>query len=276
MAIKSHITDFRPGREKFSTKIRLVSGGFSIRQWFPTGEITVLPWDSAMDEWAVKARQDTPVQFVADAVKRLTRLGECPVGRLVYGDATTILLVARALRNRGSYVHHPKCASCGHTHPEDLVTIPDDLEKIGFKADGYLGTDSFTLPDCGDEVTTRPLLLDDIFKIGQRKLVETATVPNERAELLWSIVAIGGGKPDSIDEVNQWYEALSPADQQTYLIQRNELDPHLSQEVKYTCDNCKAEFSCGIQLNSDFFRRRIGGSPVRALASEMAASDKNS
>jgi predicted Zn-ribbon and HTH transcriptional regulator len=273
MAIKSNIQDFRPTREKFSKKIRLLSGGFTTLDFFPKGEITIFPWDSKMDDWVVKNQGLPPNEFLVQAVQRVVPLNQCPVQKLVYSDVQTILLVSRAMRNNSVYAHQAKCPSCGFVHPEDIIRIPDDMEMVGVKADGYVGHDTFTLPDCNDEVSIRPLTVGDIQRLDQRTEIENSTVRRELAELLWGVVAVGGGKPDSLEELDRWYGALSPADQLHYNLMRRELDPHLSPEIKYQCNRCKVEFSVPVQLDSEFFRQRIRKGPVRQVAQSVAGSD---
>ena len=273
MAIKSNIQDFRPTREKFSKKIRLLSGGFTTLDYFPKGEITIYPWDSKMDDWVVKNQGLAPNDFLVQAVQRIVPLGQCPVQKLVFSDVQTILLVSRAMRNNSVYAHQAKCTACGFLHPEDHIRIPDDMEMVGVKNDGYIGHDTFTLPDCKDEVSIRPLTVGDIQRLDQRTEIENSTVRRESAELLWGIVAVGGGKPDSLEEVDRWYGALSPADQLYFNLMRRELDPHLSPEIKYSCNKCKAEFSVPVQLDSEFFRQRVRKGPIRQVAQGVDGSD---
>ena len=273
MAIKSNIQDFRPTREKFSKKITLLSGGFTTLDHFQNGEVTVYPWDSKMDDWVVNNSSLKPNDFVVQAVKRVVALGDCPVQKLVFGDVQTILLVSRAMRNNSVYVHEPRCTTCGHVHPEDTIRIPDDMEMVGVKPQGYVGYDDFTLPDCKDTVSIRPLTVGDVQRLDQRNEIECATIKREAAELLYGIVAVGGGKPESLEEVDRWYCALSPADQLYFNLMRRELDPHLSPEIKYSCNKCKAEFSVQVQLDSEFFRQRVRKGPVRQVAQNVDAGN---
>lgn len=257
MAIKTNLKDLRPTRDKFNKVIPLL-GAFSVRQWFPDGNIIVYPWDSIMDEW-VATTKDVSVdnaQFLTEAVKRLANLGECPVHQLCYGDATLILLVARSLRNKGQYSLEPRCTKpgCEYTNPTEVIRIPEDLEVISKKPDSYVGHDEITLPDSGDVVTIRPLTVGDVVRLTKRSVLETATVSNIRAELLWNITSVGGGKPDSLDELNQWFQALSPSDQVFISQVKANLEPQLSKKVTFNCERCKEEFSVEIPLNSEFFR----------------------
>lgn len=272
MAIKTNIKDFRPTREKFSKSIRLLSGCFTTRKFFPQGEVTIYPWDSTMDEWVVQNKTTDSHDFLIQAVKRVTALGTCPIGQMVFGDLHTILLVSMAMRNKSVYVHNPKCASCGFVHPEDIIQVPEGLTMVGKKEMDFSGVDEFTLDDCGDVVAIRPLTVADILKIDQRNEIEKATLSDARAQLIWGVVSIGGGAPETLDEVNTWYLALSPSDQSLFDLNRQELEPHLSEEVKYKCDKCHAEFSVTLQLDTNFFRRRVRKGPSRSVAQSVGTS----
>jgi hypothetical protein len=267
MAINSSIQDFRPTREKFSTTIPLVSGGFSVREFFPTGEIKVFPWDTQMDEWAVSNKKAITTPMLAiQILKRCAALGKCPPERFCIGDAMAIMMVSKALRSNGAFVHRPKCTACGFEHPEDTFYIPNSLEIIGKKDLDYKGTDDFTLDDCLDVVTVRPLLINDYLRVENRNEVEKLALSDDHALNIWPIVAIGGGKPDSLDEASLWYNALTPADQVQFNQAVSDFSPHLSDEIKYQCDKCSADFVVQIPNEREFFRKRLRKVPPRPLA----------
>lgn len=262
MAIKTNLKDLRPTREKFNRTIKLL-GAFSVRQWFPKGEVTVYPWDSTIDEWVATkdSKLSDNAQFLVEIVKRLVNLGECPAHSLCYGDATLIMMVARSLRNKGQYSLEPKCTNpkCGCVNKTEHIRIPEDLEILGSKPIEYVGHDEITLPDSQDSVAIRPTTIGDLVKLATRSDLEKATVSDARAALLWNVVSVGGGRPDSLDELNSWYSALSPSDQLHFSKIREGMEPQLSNRIKFECERCKEEFSVEIPLNSEFFR--LGVSP---------------
>lgn len=219
-----------------------------------------------MDEWVATSkdsRSSDYAQFLLDIVKRLVNFGDCPPQNLCYGDATLVMMVARSLRNKGQYSLEPKCTNpkCGHTNATEYIRIPEDLEVLGHKSLDYLGFDEITLPDSQDTVVIRPTTLGDVIRLANRTEMEKATVTETRAGLLWNIASVGGGKPDSMDELNAWYNALSPSDQ-VYISQtREKLEPQLSNRINFECEKCKEEFSVEIPLNSEFFRLGVATMP---------------
>lgn len=265
MAIKTNLKDLRPTREKFNRTIKLL-GPHSVRQWFPKGEVTVYPWDSTIDEWVATTKDSKSsdyAQFLLEIVKRLVNLGDCPAQNLCYGDATLVMMVARSLRNKGQYSLEPKCSNpkCGCVNPTEYIRIPEDLEILGLKELDYPGYDEIKLPDSEDLVCIRPTTIGDVIRLANRNDLEKATVTETRAALLWNITSVGGGKPDSLDELNEWYNALSPSDQ-VYIGQtREKLEPQLSNRIKFECERCKEEFSVEIPLNSEFFRLGVPTKP---------------
>ena len=256
MAIRTKLKDFTPTKDKFKREITLLSRGFYCGSSFPNGKITVYPWDSAVDEWIVKLESGSTASFLAKATEKLANLNGCPVGNMTVGDANSVLLVARSMQNNCVYSTTPVCPECRYVHKEESIRIPDDLKKVGEKSADWTGTDLFILYDCGDDIVIHPLLIRDLEFIDSRDHVSQAMISNRVATLLRSIVSIGGGQPDTLEELNNWYSALSPSDQVQLKTSIDELTPHLDTAIDFTCDACRKPFSIKIDLNKEFFRPR--------------------
>lgn len=271
MAIKTNMTELTPRRERFKREIQLLSGGYTDRQAFPSGMITIYPWDSSIDAWfqdrAMKGRQDT---IFIDLFQKLCNLNGCPVDKFVSGDVFTVLMVSRALRTQNTLSYVAKCPACGHAESEKIV-VPDELEKVGEKSLDYPGYDDITLPVCKDDVRISPLL------VGQERSISESNdqdkMPNQLARVLYSIQLVGGGEPESIDEALEWYQALDPQDLDYLETQINEHNPHLDQEIHHKCDKCGEEFSHTLALDQEFFRPSHRAVADSKVAKHMGAGD---
>ncbi len=273
MSIQTNLKDLTPRRDKFKKVITLLSGGFSSRSSFPEGEITVYPWDSSVDAWfqdrAQKGKQDT---LFYDLLERLCSLNGCRVTDFVAGDVTTVLLVARSLRNDGVLFYTSKCPSCGLTDDES-ITVPNDLQRVGEKDQDYPGFDKFTLPECEDEITTSPLLVGQEMDIADRSDEDKRNIPSAIAAVLYSIQTVGGSEPEDVVELFNWYQAISPSDVALLEDRINTLNPHLNQEIPHKCTKCDTGFSHTLSLDREFFRRRHRASTGSTVASNVGPHD---
>ena len=53
MPIKTNLKTLAPAVERLKTQIKLISGGFSVRNMLPDGQLVVYPWDSEVSDWLV-------------------------------------------------------------------------------------------------------------------------------------------------------------------------------------------------------------------------------
>ncbi len=162
-------------------------------------------------------------------------------------------MVARAQGRGGSLALNVTCPACSKAWEQALV-VPDNLEPIGKKPEGYQGLDTVTLPICGDEVVTRPLNVGDELAIIERNKESRLRISDSQARRIASIVTVGGGKPDNNDEVNGWLNALDPADVKALNAHVNTSSPHLRQQIDVECEECKHVSTHTLRIESDFFR----------------------
>lgn len=253
MPIKTKLAIDIPAREKFKQRIRLLSGGFVNPKAFPNGEITIYPWDIQVDDWMLTQGKNQGSNMF-DIVPNLCDLNGADVNELFVGDASTILLVSRSLRHGNTIEFSPVCSFCNRTNKPESLKIPDQLRKLAEKPPGWGGTDKVTLPDSGDEVEIRPLRVGDEKAIDALKFDEAKELPSMTAHIIWGIVSIGGGKPDTRGELLHWFRALSPKDQDYLGSKVDELHPRLDNDVDYRCDFCGKIFTYTIEFNRNFFR----------------------
>jgi hypothetical protein len=257
MAIKSNIDSTRSSREQYKREVTLLSHGYTNQEAFPDGLITVYPWDSHIDEWVRKnARsKESSSMFMLRLVEQLADFNGCSLDDFVVGDVSTVILIARAIRQNNVVAYIPRCPFCSSDNDEEVIKVPDDLEKMGEKSKDYPGFDEITLPVSKDVLNIRPLVVGDVRRLDGRNSMQKKQVADELASTLASIIDIGGGKPDSLDELLVWHKALHPQDQ-TYLDKAVEaLSPHLSTDIKHTCDTCGRDFTKTLPLrDKEFFR----------------------
>jgi hypothetical protein len=256
MAIKSNMQNFTPSKERFKQEIKLLSHGYSCPTAFPGGLITVYPWDVDVDAWvAERAQRAKKSLFMWDLLERVCNLNGCPVDNFVVGDASTVMLVSRAISHQNVVEYTAKCPAplCGHSR-RDTIRVPDELEKIGEKSDTYSGWDEIELPNCKDKVKVRPLVIGDIKKIEDRPEISRQKISDRLCRILAVVVDINNTTPDVIEELVSWYEALHPQDKKFFSDQQDLLYPHLNTQLDYTCEKCAHEFSIPLQFNDAFFR----------------------
>ncbi len=130
--------------------------------------------------------------------------------------------------------------------------MPEQLGKIGEKPEDYKGWDLLTLPESGDVLKVRPLLVQDT-----RKAAELATEELTEAGIsnAATIIEVNGGTPDNHRELFKYYLALPPRDVDVLRKHVRESSPALDPNVPHTCDNerCKKPFNYNLGLHYDFF-----------------------
>jgi hypothetical protein len=245
-----------PGRERFKQQVTLLSRGFSCPEAFPDGKVWVYPWDSAVDEWVLRHQKEASGKdFMWKIIPQICGLNGCPIEKFVVGDVTTVLLISRAIRHQNKISYTPTCPNCRRQNKEEMIIVPDDLERVGEKAPDYPGHDVVTLPVCGDVVRLRPLLVGDMTVINARSAEQRNLISDRLAHVLAGIVDVNGGAPESLSEVMTWWQALHASDQAFLSEAVDKLTPHLSSEIRHVCDHCQAEFRHPLPLDQeDFFR----------------------
>ncbi len=265
MAIKTNMKDLTPSRMRLRQQITLMSHGYSCPTALPDGKIWVFPWDADVDAWATERAAKGMKNFMWDLLSRVCDLNGCPVEKFVVGDVSTVMLVSRALAHNNVISYQAKCPACEHAH-FDQMNVPDQLARVGEKAPDYPGYDTITLPDCKDVVKIRPLLIGDMMTIENRPEDIRKKYPDRLCRILVPVVDINDSTPDSFDELQTWYDALTPADKQYLTDKQDELYPHLNTDIEWTCDRCGHEFTFPLVFNERFFREHGGAGARGALA----------
>lgn len=256
MPLKTNLTKLTPRREVYRKEIKLLSGGFSAPESFPGGRITVYPWDSTADDLMLESARngENHVAGLVKVLKHLCNLNGCSPDNFVGSEVNTVFLVARAIQS-GGVMHYPAvCPACGYETSES-VRLPDDLEKLGEKGPGYPGYDDITLPNCKDAVRIRPLLIKDEMLILNRTPIQRQDGYSESLlRTLVPIVNVGGGQPDTIEELKRWYDALPPEDEGYLKTMQSRLTPHLNSTLEHRCDKCRFDFKHTLSFDREFFR----------------------
>jgi hypothetical protein len=270
--IKTNLTDKRPRREKFKRVIPLPSGGFVNRTAFPDGKITVYPWDSLIDAWLTEASQKATSaerdQLLFRLLEKVCNLNGCPVNDFVLGDVNAVLMTARSIQNQSKIDYVPRCPTCAFEEP-DSIAVPDELELIGGKDQNYIGTDKITLPECLDVVELRPLRISDEIAISGRSQEDKKRISDHIAHIIAPIVTINDTQAERLDELSEWYLALSPADSVVLEGQTDKLSPHLNQELPQKCSKCGTVYGFQLALTEEFFRTGRVGAARRALSDHL-------
>jgi hypothetical protein len=254
MAIKTNLKSLQPRREHFKREITLLSGGYYNPAAFPGGKVTVYPWDSHIDSW-FQERLRLPQKEYAlwEAAEKVADLNKCPVRDMVMGDVWTILMVSKAICNDCVVEYIARCPHCERAE-QASIRIPDELQIQGKKTAEYPGFENITLPESKDVVTIRPLIVGDNIYILERTPEQRTKMSDMIAGILLTVKAVGGGTVDGVDEVLEWYNALSPKDAEFLQKEQGRLHPQLDTRVHHKCENCSEKFSYDLELNRDFFR----------------------
>jgi hypothetical protein len=272
MALNSNITDRRSRREKFKKEITLISGGFASPEAFPEGKITVYPWDSSIDAWlteaANKATGTDRDRLLYDLMTKICNLNGCKLEDFVLGDVNAVLMTARSIANQNQIQYLTVCPKCGKEEIAN-VQVPEELKPIGQKPAGYKGTDAVTLSDSKDLVEIRPLRIRDELAIGGRAIEERNRISNHIAHIIAPVVTVNATQADRIEELLEWYEALSPHDSRQLEDFIEISMPHLSQELPHKCEECGNLWAHRLVLDQEFFRSGRMGTAGRALAANL-------
>ena len=274
MPIKTNITDRRHRNEKFRRVVTLVSGGFANPTAFPNGQITVLPWDSNIDNWlGENATTRTGLdrdRLMFDLLARLCNLNGCPVEDFILGDVNTVLLVARSISERNKIVYATTCPSCG-TEDEGELSVPEDLQVVAPKKSDYKGFDEVTLEDSQDTVSVRPLRIRDTLAILGRAPEVKKLISDHQANAVAPIVTINNTQPDRVEELVEWHNSLSPHDVKQLETFIDENTPHLNMKVLHKCDNalCRNVYEHRLAIDQEFFRAGRMGTPRRTVAANL-------
>lgn len=255
MAIKTNLVDLTSARERFRTAIPLLSGGFSAPHVFKEGKVVIYPWTTETSEWFVElAKKNTGLSLTRLLLAKLTGLKSEEVDLMVASEAMLVLLIARALSTQHKIVYTCSCTHCNAVQREATIIVPDQLEKVGEKSPDYPGYDEVTLPESKDVVRVRPILIADEIAVENRSKLDQVKCSGGVARTLASIVAVGGGNPDNLDELLRYYRALSPSDVE--FLERNieDLSPRLNTRIRHSCEKCDREFDHDLGLDATFFR----------------------
>jgi hypothetical protein len=254
MPIKTNMKSLQPRRQAFKREIQLLSKGFSAPEAWPEGKITVFPWDSDVDAYLMeKVNKGGRGNLLYGILEKVCNLNGASVDKFVFSEINGILLFSRALRFNGPVEYDSHCPHC-HSTDKESIKIPEELSPIGEKEVGYKGMDSITLPGCKDVITLRPLLVADQKKIEDRAKNEWKSVPERVAQIVYPIVDINGGRPDTIEELITYYEALSPDDCIYLEEQEIALTPHLDTKIPHKCKECGKDFYHTLMFDQEFFR----------------------
>jgi len=272
MPLKSNITDRRHRREKFKREITLISGGFAKPDAFPGGKITVYPWDSSVEAWltdvAIKATGPDRDRILYDLMTRICNLNGCPLDDFVVGDVNTVLMVSRSIGNMNQIQYLVICPKCGHEETCKIL-IPDELKPVGKKSPEYPGYDTVILDDCKDAVDIRPLRIKDELAITGRPPEQKQQISNHTAHVIGPVISVNKTQPDSILELLEWFNSLSPHDAKQLEEAIDAHTPHLSQDLIQKCDECGTVWKHRLLLDQDFFRSGRIGVSREALATDL-------
>jgi hypothetical protein len=196
------------------------------------------------------------LSFMSQLTAKLTRLPLETVKTMVSSELPLVVMVARALTFADSRVEYvATCPHCRTTQPKVNIQIPGQLQKVGEKAAGFTG-DTITLPTCKDVVVTRPITVGEEEGARGRDTKYQKLIGNVEATALAAVRTVGGGQPDTQDELVKWYRALAPTDTEFLVAEVAKLNPGVSNGIKHQCENtaCLREFTYELNLATDFFR----------------------
>ena len=256
MAIVTNLKSLKPRRETHKREVTLVSGGFYNQKAFPGGKITVYPWDSTVDGWFLdRLRQPNREKALWEVIEKVTDIANLGVKYqdMLGGDIMTILLVSRSIRNDCVLQYTARCPKCDKSYTDKIV-VPDELAKIGEKKPDYPGYEEVTLPDTKDKVVMKVLFIRDELLVADRSPEAKKEVPENEALVLSSIISVGGGRPETIQEAQTWLRALSSKDETFLATARAQMSPQLDTSIKILCDGCGEEYEHALDINRDFFR----------------------
>ena len=255
MAIKTNMTSLTPRRQVYKKTITLMSHGYNNPKAWPDGQLTVYPWDSAVDNFLLDASRRNPTEALFELLAHVCDLNGGSVDDFVADEVNVVLLVSRALASDNVLVYTSHCPYCNQERREH-IQVPDELEKIAEKSSGYPGFDVITLPVCKDEIAIRPLTVKDEKLLARRTAEEQAKIYDLEMRHILPIVTVNNTKPDILDELILYYRALHPADLKHLGDQERALSPHLNSLITHTCENpiCRRVFQHLLSFSEEFFR----------------------
>ncbi len=257
-----------PRRQTYAKAWKLLSGGYVNRTAFPEGKITIYPWDTEIDDYLVNAATVGEHNVLYGVLERVCNLNGCKVGEFVFSEVITVLLIARSAGSGGVLRYMSDCPAC-RTKEEEQIRVPEELEPLAQKPPDYSGFDVITLPACADKVSIRPLQVDDEKKISERPSDEKRHVEDGVLRKLMPVVTINDSRPDTLDELLNWYLALPPEDARFLAEQEEALSPQLNRRIPHRCRACGAEFFHTLNFNERFFRPGSPRKPGHTLAKNV-------
>lgn len=271
MAFKTNMTSLQPRKQVYKREIQLMSRGFSAPKAWPNGKITVFPWDSDVDGLVTEhIKSAATTNLLYPILEKVCDLNGASVDDFVWGELNAVLLLSRALQYNGVFDYESQCPFCLNAVME-TIKIPDDLAPVGEKPTNYPGYDVITLPDCKDVVRIRPLLVRDQKKIEERTKDPHWNTYSERLlQICLPVVAINDGPPDTLEQVVEWYNALSPNDCSYLEEQESDLNPHLENKIPHKCDKCQRKFYHTLTFDQQFFRPRNGGQRAPSMEKNIS------
>jgi hypothetical protein len=271
MPIKTNMKSLQPRRQVYKKEMTLLSKGFSAPKSWPGGKITVFPWDSEVDAFLLEqSKTGGKGNLLYGILEKVCDMNGASVDQFVFSEINSILLVARAIQFDGTIEYESVCPYCKTTDRE-IIQIPHELAPIGEKAEGYVGHDEITLPDCKDVVCIRPLLVRDQKKIESRNDNAWLNYSDRKLQILLSLVSVNDGAPDNLEEADQWYDALSPTDARSLEEKQVDLSPRLDNRLPHKCKQCAREFFHTLLFDQEFFRPGSTGQPAPAFEKDVRA-----
>lgn len=254
MAIKTNLTDLTPARERFRKEVTLLSHGYYAQDKLPDGRITIYPWDSKVDDWLLeRGKTGNRETILYDAISKVCALNGLPVTSLLVSDAMTIMMVSRSMQHNFQVQYTAVCPMC-RAKEEATIVVPDQLGRVGEKKADYPGFEDVLLEASKDLVSVRPLTINDEYAIVQRDPSMRKNITDRTARVYAAVVAVNGGSPDDINEIDTWYNALPPSDVVALREAVNNAEPKLDTRIKHVCDSCGSSFVYNLDINIDFFR----------------------
>jgi hypothetical protein len=271
MPIKTNMKSLQPRRQVYKRELNLLSKGFSAPKAWPEGKITIYPWDSEVDAYLLEqSKAGGKGNLLYGILEKVCDLNGASVDQFVFSEVNAVLLVSRAIQFDGLVEYESVCPYCKTTDRE-TIQIPHDLALIGEKKVGYPGYDDITLPDCKDVVRIRPLLVKDQKKIEDKLNEGLENFTERHLQIFLAIVSVNDGTPETIEEVKQWYDALSPADARYLEEQQVDLSPRLDNRIPHKCKQCARQFFHTLLFDQEFFRPRGAGQPAAASEENVRA-----
>jgi hypothetical protein len=254
MPLNTNLKDLTPSRERYKKEIQLLSHGYYAQDKLPDGKIVVYPWDSKIDDWLVeRSKTGSRETLLFETISKVCNLNGLSVGKLLVGDAMTILMVSRSMQHDFQIEYTAVCPAC-RAKEIATVKIPDQLGRVGEKTSTYKGHEDVTLPGSTDVVSVRPLFVNDEIAIVQRAPENRRALSDRTARIYTAIVAVNGGSPDDVNEVDSWYSALPPLDAAKLREFIEVVEPRLDTRINHHCDSCGYHFIYNLDINVDFFR----------------------